>query len=568
MRSPLGPGAFRLRTRLLVALLVTLFGIGATLVLDHRRAEVVAREQERHLEAEADVLAESMSAVLGDVETRLTAVAGLFRASDRVTAEEFAVLAGDLGLLDGMGGYGFAPLVAHRDLPAWEQTVAAEIPGFTVFGVNEAGARQTTRPVAYHAPFTMFWPEAAFGVPPIGLDLTTEAARSQTLEQALRSGDTAFTPLLVLLDEGDDDGFIAIRPVVAANGTTTIGFVTAPIDLSILLDAALPASLRAELAWSVTDPTGRRVGTGAPTAGPDAATPLDVGDRTWLVTATHRTGSSHLAELSRRPAIAGGIAASILAGVVVILIGGALAARREHGELQAVIRAKDRFLASVSHELRSPLTAIIGFLDEVVDGPLVEAAERESMIAVAAAQAHEMADIIDDLITATRRDGEEMTARIECLDLAPHVERLVRDLPFAVTTIGADRPAWVLADPMRVRQILRNLLTNADRHGHPPITIGVEASGDRVVVRVTDHGRGVDPAVRHELFRPYRPLGGPGSQPQSLGLGLWISHRLAERMGGSLVYEADPHPTFSLTLPAGDPAAERHPETGPVLAVA
>lgn len=569
MRSRPGPRIAQVRTRLIVALLVVVFGVTATLVLDHRRAAVVADDQQRHLAAEADLLVESIAGVLADVETRLVAVAGLFRASTDVTRDEFALLASDLGLLHGMGGYGFAPLVAHRDLAAWEQEVAADTPGFTVFGVDESGRREQPRAVAYHAPLLMFWPEQAFGVPPIGLDLTAESVRAATLEEALRSGGTALTSFLVLLDEGDDDGFIAIHPVVDANGTSTIGFLTAPIDLSLLLDAALPASIQSELAWSVADTTGDVVGPDGATEGPVATAHIEVGDSSWAITVTHRQGSDHLAALSRRPAVAGGIAASVLAGIVVMLLWGSLDARRRRGELEAVIRAKDRFLASVSHELRSPLTGIIGFLDEVIDGPPVEASERESMISLAAAQAHEMADIIDDLITATRREGEEMAAHIECLDLAPHVERLARDLPFPVTVSGTDRAAWTMGDPVRVRQILRNLLTNADRHGRPPIHVDLAAGGDRVMVRVRDHGEGVDPDARHELFRPYRPLGDTGSQPQSLGLGLWISHRLAGRMGGTLVYEADPHPTFVLTLPAGDPAAMRgRPETGPALAVA
>jgi two-component system sensor histidine kinase MtrB len=106
----------------------------------------------------------------------------------------------------------------------------------------------------------------------------------------------------------------------------------------------------------------------------------------------------------------------------------------------------------------------------------------------------------------------------------------------------------VWADPVRLRQVLRNLIKNAFRHGAAPVTIRAVATPDGAEVQVTDHGPGVPVESRDELFRPFHPLASSDTQPGSLGLGLWISHRLMRLMGGDLTYRDDPQPTFVVSL--------------------
>lgn len=556
------------RPRYLVALLVVVTGMTLSFAVDRSLARSAEQDLRDDLAVEADVLVGSIETVLSRVETRLIAVAGLFRASQHIDRSEFAQFAADLGLLDGMGGYGFAPLVSHRTVDEFEAETARDHPGFVVFGLDERGNRVPRPSVAYHAPLVFFWPFEAFGVPPIGLDLMSEPVRARTIEDSLRRGGTTLTPFLVLLDEDDGDGFIAIHPVVAPNGTTTIGFLTAPIDLSLLLDVALPASTRDELAWRVVDvATGHRLEPEATMTGPTVTRTIAFGGREWTIEVGHRPGSTHVSGVARADVMRPGIVATVLAGLVVLLMAGILEEHRKRRDLEAIIGARDRFLASVSHELRSPLTGVIGFLDEALGREEIGLQERREMVSLAANQAHEMADIIDDLITATRGDISEVATSPQRFDLMELTRSVTALFPDGAALTGPDTvPVW--ADPARVRQILRNLLGNAARHGRPPIEIAVDHAGVGARLEVRDHGSGIDPTREHLLFRPHQPLHAATGQPQSLGLGLWISHRLAERMGGSLTYSSQPHPSFVLTLPTepSHPTFDREPGTNPAFA--
>ena len=112
--------------------------------------------------------------------------------------------------------------------------------------------------------------------------------------------------------------------------------------------------------------------------------------------------------------------------------------------------------------------------------------------------------------------------------------------------------AW--ADPLRLRQILRNLLSNAERYGGTNVEIEVEHLNRFVVVRVRDDGTGVPPEHREAIFEPYVRGGGDSALPGSLGLGLAVSRRLARLMGGDLTYRWDGSSIFELTLPTEPPA--------------
>ena len=110
--------------------------------------------------------------------------------------------------------------------------------------------------------------------------------------------------------------------------------------------------------------------------------------------------------------------------------------------------------------------------------------------------------------------------------------------------------AW--ADPLRLRQIVRNLLTNARRYGGPNVTIEAGRTSTGTFLRVTDDGAGIPPADREKVFQPYTRAGGDVAMPGSIGLGLPVSRRLARLMGGDLVYQYEDGSVFELTLP--DPA--------------
>ena len=109
-------------------------------------------------------------------------------------------------------------------------------------------------------------------------------------------------------------------------------------------------------------------------------------------------------------------------------------------------------------------------------------------------------------------------------------------------------PVTATADPTRVRQIVRNLLTNALRYGGPVIWVSAGSEGDKAFIRVHDNGPGIPPDRQNQIFEPYESVHESIGTPGSVGLGLTISRKLARLMGGDLTYRIADGSLFELTL--------------------
>lgn len=219
-----------------------------------------------------------------------------------------------------------------------------------------------------------------------------------------------------------------------------------------------------------------------------------------------------------------------------------------------LVRAKNDFIAKVSHELRTPLTAVVGLAAELEAGDDLTNDDRMDLTRLVAAQAREMAGIVEDLLVAARTELGSMTVEKRQVDLAEEVAATVEGLGIAVRDVDGHLPV-VIADAARVRQILRNLLTNARKYGGPHIAI--RGGRDRRVawVEVRDDGAGVPSELGEKVFEPYTSSG--DWVGQSVGIGLSVSRQLAELMGGSLAYHRDGGETvFRLELPPAAIASE------------
>ncbi|MDJ0665417.1 MAG: HAMP domain-containing sensor histidine kinase [Acidimicrobiia bacterium] len=199
---------------------------------------------------------------------------------------------------------------------------------------------------------------------------------------------------------------------------------------------------------------------------------------------------------------------------------------------------KDRFLASVSHELRTPLTVVSGLAYELHDKPANFAAEEQhSLLAMLLEQTNELTGIVEDLLIAARSDIGKVAIHYEQVDLGAEVRSAMETS--GVSGPVAGKPATAHADAQRVRQILRNLLTNAKRYGGPEIRIEFAEGIGWVEVVVADNGEGVPRTKRESIFEPYHSAHSPGTDVSSVGLGLFISRNLAAAMGGDLAYARD-----------------------------
>lgn len=242
------------------------------------------------------------------------------------------------------------------------------------------------------------------------------------------------------------------------------------------------------------------------------------------------------------------------------VLAAALERHRARSRLEELVRSKDDFVATVSHELRTPLTVVAGMAHELAERwEGFDRDELDELLSLIVDQSREMTDLIEDLLVAARADIGKVSIHPERVQLAEQVERVVAVLPLReirrVEVGGED--AAVLADPVRLRQVLRNLLTNAVRYGGPNIRVTSGVDAGTAWVRVIDDGPGVPPEDRDRIFEPYQRAHAAVGRPGSVGLGLTVSRKLAELMGGTLAYRReDGLSVFELSLPTLRTVAE------------
>jgi signal transduction histidine kinase len=216
-------------------------------------------------------------------------------------------------------------------------------------------------------------------------------------------------------------------------------------------------------------------------------------------------------------------------------------------------------LNDVSHELRTPLSVIAGNLEAMIDG--VHPADEAHLTAILE-QAGVMERLIDDLRTVALSEAGTLTLHREPTDPDVLIEEVVRSFAgargttegTAEVTVTADVPSdlpIIDVDPVRLREVLANLVGNAVRHtpSGGTVVVGARVVANRLEIRVIDSGPGIDPDVLPHVFdRFVKGAGSPGS-----GLGLAIARYLVAAHGGTLEVEAtgSAGTTFLATLPVG-----------------
>jgi PAS domain S-box-containing protein len=232
------------------------------------------------------------------------------------------------------------------------------------------------------------------------------------------------------------------------------------------------------------------------------------------------------------------------------------AAHELRQRLDADMRTKDAFLASASHELRTPLAAVLGFANLLGSSDMaLSNEEREFATEAIAREAGKMAVLIENMLVASRAElGTLYLASVE-VDLRAQVAQVVETLDAderQAVEIRGSSSVRAIGDPLRTRLIVQNLIVNALQHGQPPIIIDIGEPGvEQVTLAVSDSGPGIPEVVRMSAFDRFSSSLPLGTQPAQLGLGLWVSKRLAVLMGGDLSYRyAGDSSVFELTLPA------------------
>jgi len=230
----------------------------------------------------------------------------------------------------------------------------------------------------------------------------------------------------------------------------------------------------------------------------------------------------------------------------------------QHAEAAEAARQNlQRFLSMVTHELRHPLTAILGYT-QIFQRNFAQTTptrQRQSLASIEAAANH-MRRLIDDLHDAGLIGAGGFQLRIEHGELVEIVQRVV-DLEQAAAAshhliLDAPERLEVEWDSERIGQLLTNLISNAIKYSPAGSTVRVivQTTADEVLVRVSDQGMGIKAAEIGRLFQPFARLVS-GQEAQGSGLGLYISKAIAEAHGGWIRVESEPGQgsTFTVILP-------------------
>lgn len=232
---------------------------------------------------------------------------------------------------------------------------------------------------------------------------------------------------------------------------------------------------------------------------------------------------------------------------------------RLHAE-RRVIKAKDEFISNISHELRTPLTSIYGFSEILIEQGMIDPEEAHTLISVINEESAELNRMVEDLLTVARDEAGAIAYNSTELSLGEEIATVARPLQRMGLSVEIDCPPLVVeADQLRVRQILRNLLSNARRWGGDDIQVSAQRVGATAVITVADDGPGVAPDVERRLFTRYMHEGDTALTTGTIGLGLAVVRILADGMNGEVRYErGDGWTFFTFTLPtvAAAPAPE------------
>jgi len=218
-----------------------------------------------------------------------------------------------------------------------------------------------------------------------------------------------------------------------------------------------------------------------------------------------------------------------------------------HEETMQLDQLKLNFVAIASHELRTPATAVYGALATISQRPGLSDDLVRTLIATAYEQSDRLRRLIEQLLDLSRLDDRATNVSPRPIVLHSVLHEIAAGVvPAGAVNVDVASDLAVVADPLVLERVVSNLLTNAIRHGEPPIQVTAEKYQRRLRISVADSGSGVPDELRARLFERFSRTESAGGS----GLGLAIARAYARAHGGDLVYSPDGRGArFDLILP-------------------
>jgi signal transduction histidine kinase/ActR/RegA family two-component response regulator len=367
------------------------------------------------------------------------------------------------------------------------------------------------------------------------------------------------------IDRTKQSGFLIYTPVYTTGVTpdtvedrraTLLGFVYAPFRAEDLLAGIFGTQRRPELGFEIRD--GADVLHRTPDLPRDprwtSRGRLEVAGRRWdIVWISRREGWGPAVTLAGATLLGGLIIASLLFSLLRVQLTARMQAERtaerlstSEAALQRANQAKDDFLATLSHELRTPMTSILGWAQMLADGTLDEETAHTGIEAIGKS-AKVQAQLIDDLLDVSRITAGKLRIEHKPVELAHVIDAAIETVrPAAaakgvrVTSQGAG-DVYVNGDAHRLQQVVWNLLTNAVKFTPEggDVFVSARAEGREALIEVRDTGQGIAPEFMPHLFERFRQADSSSTRSHmGLGLGLAIVRHLVELHGGTIAAES------------------------------
>lgn len=284
----------------------------------------------------------------------------------------------------------------------------------------------------------------------------------------------------------------------------------------------------------------------------------DDGVMTWPVAAASTVYGLLAVDDSGRSDEATERVARLFANVVALACERASLVQRtiQQQTLEATDRVRTALMQSVTHDLRTPLTSIRALASTLPTiAPMTE--EQVDVVAEIETQSDRLARLVDQVLDLGRIDSGQLQPRLTTLAIDDVLQTAIAATggpgkPAVTLIVDEELPSVPIDEPLMV-QVVVNLIENAFRHGAQPLELHASAKGDRVELRMIDHGRGIPEAERRRLFDPSYAMRRPTADERSQGLGLAISAGFVHAHDGHI--RVDPTPgggaTFVVSLPTG-----------------
>jgi signal transduction histidine kinase len=521
----------------------------------------------------------------------LRAATGLFAANHAATRDEFRAYVRHLDVqrrYPGVIGIGLSLRVRPDDVAKVVADMKAnDFPEFRIWP-------ESPRP-EYHA-VVVLEPLDQRNRSALGFDLHTEERRREAMDRACDSSEAVASARIRLIPQVDPNrppGFVIFLPVynvpvtpatIAERRDKLYGFVYAPFRAADLFNATVGSLVRPEVRFIVSDGPDLLYDSDPNQQGTPrftALTPVDVAGRKWSIRfQSERTGVGAPLWVAAATCVGGLAISFLLFSVLRLQARGRLQAeatterlRHSEAELLRANQAKDEFLATLSHELRTPMTSILGWskllsddLDEETEAMAVDSIQKSGRA---------QAQLIDDLLDVSRITAGKMRIDPKPVDIAPIVSTAVEALMPAANAKGVtirknigSGALMVNGDASRLQQVVWNLLTNAVKFtpGGGSVDVSLRPDDGDVVLTVADTGQGIEPDFLSHVFERFRQADSSTTRAfTGLGLGLAIVHHLVELHGGRVTAESKGSgrgATFTVRLPRLDRGALAAPAAG------